>query len=326
LLISRHIRFLRSCGSFRARRNHELHADFVQVKWSSPFRDVLIGSIAEDGRFKLWQEDLLEIPKSGRRFKMVYSQPSVTKVPFISLDFKNLPTETYVALTTRDGHLTVLEPENQSNIMDWSPIPGSARYLRHTPPRQDETGFKVCFHHEIHPSWATNREAQEHKTLSLAVAAMDEVKVFRTDKDRRFYLAAELTGARNIIRDVAWANGSMRGYDVIATASKDGCIRIYQLHVEKSRPPTDEAVVSASLEESTPEDPKSDSRKALSGIGAGLAGSSSKEPYREPDPMPDRPREIVTMVAELNLHQGAIWRVAFSQLGMSSFYDASVSS
>jgi nucleoporin SEH1 len=295
---------------------HDLQANFVQVKWSSPFREVLIGSIAEDGRFKLWQEDPLEIPKFGRRFKLIYNQPSETKVPFISLDFKNLPTETYVALTTRDGFLTVLEPENQNNIRNWEPITGSARYLCHTPPHQDETGFKVCFHRELHPSWATSKEMQEHKTLSLAVVAMNEVKVFRTDKDRRFYLAAELTGARNILRDVAWANGSMRGYDVIATASKDGCIRIYQLHVEKLRPATDEAVIPISSQEPSSEDSKSNSRKALSGIGAGLAGSSSREPYREPDPMPDRPSEIVTMVAELNLHQGAIWRVAFSQLGM----------
>jgi nucleoporin SEH1 len=275
----------------------------------------VIGSIAEDGRFKLWQEDPLEIPNSNRRFKLIHNQPSETKVPFMSLDFKNLPTETYVALTTRDGYLTVLEPENHSNLREWQGLPGAARYLCDTPPRQEETGFKICFHREVHPSWATNKPGNEHKTLSLAVAAMDTVKVFRTDKDRRFYLAAELTGARSIVRDVAWANGSMRGYDVIATASKDGCIRVYELHLEKSRPVSEAATIATSLEEPSSENPRNASRQALSGIGAGLAGSSSKDQYRDPDPTAEHPREVVTMVADINLHQGAIWRVAFSTLG-----------
>jgi nucleoporin SEH1 len=157
----------------------------------------------------------------------------------------------------------------------------------------------------------------ESKTLSLAVASMDIVKIFRTDKDRKFYLAAELTGARNIVRDVSWANGSLRGHDIIATASKDGCVRIYELHLEKSRPVSEATTLPANLDEPSSENPKSTSRQALSGIGAGLAGSTSKEPYRDPEPAPDRPREIVTMVAELNLHQGAIWRVAFSYSGKS---------
>jgi len=274
----------------------------------------VIGSIGEDGRFRIWQEDVLEVPKSGRRFRQIYNQISETKVPFMSLDFKNVPAETYVALATRDGYLTVLEPVNQDNLTEWQSMHG--HYLCHTPPRQEESAFKVCFHRELYPSWASVNDGGDEKTLSLAVAAMDTVKIFRTGKDRRFYQAAELTGARNLVRDIAWANGSHRGFDTLATASKDGCVRIYEIHTEKSRPGSETAVASASLEPPVNENQSNTTRQTLSGIGAGLASSSGQQIYREPKATPGRPKEIVTVVAEINPHSGALWRVAFSQSGM----------
>ncbi|MBE7180178.1 MAG: hypothetical protein INR71_03045 [Terriglobus roseus] len=209
-------------------------AEIVDVKFNGPFTTPSLASVAEDARLKLWAEDPLATRNSGHRFRLMFQLRSETGVPFCSLAFKPLLAETYLAAVTRDGYLAVYEPMDFDDLAsDWGRI--DARHLCPTPDRSIETGFRVAWHQECLPCWTAVEAGLERKSLGLAVAAMDVVKVFRTDKDKRFYLAAELTGARGIIRDVAWANGAMRGYDLIAAASKDGLVRIYELSTPKKR-------------------------------------------------------------------------------------------
>lgn len=273
----------------------------------------VFASIAEDGKFKVWQEDVTEMPNSGRRFSCIYRLSSETRVPFMSLDFKNIGTETYVALATRDGYLSVLEPVDHEDLSHWTHI--FNRYLCPTPDRQDETSFKVSFHREKLPCWTAVRAGLDRKALSIAVAAMNSVKIFRTDKDRRFYLVVDLKDARDLVRDVAWANGAMRGWDYIATASKDGCIRIYSLQTEQHSSEFTSPETSAQDRSLTLNVQGRKSYNAPSGIGAGLAGTSDRERVRETESAPGRIKETATMTEEINLHKGAIWKVAFSQGG-----------
>lgn len=281
----------------------------------------VLGSVGEDGYFRLWQENATEIPMGGRRFSCIYELKSYTNVPFMSLDFKNTNRETWVALATRDGYLTVLEPVDHENLTNWQNI--YANYLVTTPDREVETSFKVAFHKEKLPSWTAIRAGLDRKALSLAIAAMDNVVIFRAYKDAnssyRFYLATELTGARALVRDVAWANGSMRGWDMIATGSKDGCVRIYELRPDTSGTGVDSGTVAILPEIKEPTTSQSrSSRNAPSGIGAGLAsGSGVRDSYRDAGSSPGSIKETATMSEELNLHRGAVWRVAFSQGGES---------
>jgi nucleoporin SEH1 len=283
-------------------------AEVVDVKWNGPFSGSIIGSIGEDGQFKLWEEDVLQAPHSGRRFQRIMIIKSETKIPFCSLDFKNLHMETYVALITRDGYLSVLEPNDHDNLGgEWSNM--VQKYITSTPSRQEETGFRVSWHKEKVPCWTAVEAGLKRDSLALAVAAMDKVVILRTNPSRQFYEAAHLHGARNIIRDVAWANGAMRGFDLIATGSKDGMVRIYELHtVAEHQPPV------TAVEEAGGKSAKG----AVSGIGAGLMG-------KEKDKENGHANEIkwgegmvkhdVKKVAELTEHRGSVWRVAFSQLG-----------
>ncbi|KAF2141467.1 uncharacterized protein K452DRAFT_309219 [Aplosporella prunicola CBS 121167] len=303
-----------------------------QVKWNGPFMGEVLGSIGEDGRFKLWQEDVTEIANSGRRFKLIYNQVSETKVPFMSLDFKNIMQETWVALISRDGYLTIYEPIDHSNLSEWQ-VMAQTFVLPTAPPRSDEASFRVCFHHEQLPCWTAIQAGLDRRALSLAVVAMDTVKVYRTDKQRRFYVAAELTGSRNILRDVAWANGSMRGSDIIATASKDGMLRIYDLSTpEPSFPlgggasgpggPGTPSTGGGLAAPSVPPEPAASprgrgaSRNAPSGIGAGLASATRVgDAALENDQDPGRVKHVVKLAAELQSNHGAVWRVTFSQMG-----------
>jgi nucleoporin SEH1 len=276
----------------------------------------VIGSIGEDGRCKLWQEDVTEVLMSGNRFKLITNLASQTHAPFMSLDFKNIMQETWLALITRDGLLTVYEPQDQSSLNEWTVIAERWVSEDNPPERQEEVGFKVVFHKEKLPCWTAIMAGLDRKSLSLAVAAMKDVLIFRTDKAKRFFQVAKLEGARQIIRDLAWANGSMRGYDILATASKDGAIRIYELSTptasKSSAGPTS---TSTALQE--PASPRPAPRQAMpSGIGAGLAGTSrAQETPHDNDP--GRISQLAKLTDELTNHHGAVWRVTFSHMGKS---------
>jgi nucleoporin SEH1 len=271
----------------------------------------VVGSIGEDGRCKLWQEDVTEVPMSGSRFKLITNIGSQTNAPFMSLDFKNIMQETWLALITRDGLLLVYEPVDQSSLNEWTMLAEHWVCGNNPPERQEEVGFKVAFHKEKLPCWTAIMAGLDRKSLGLAVAAMNNVHVFRTDKTKRFYPVAELKGAKQIIRDVAWANGSMRGYDILATASKDGAIRIYEL----TTPRPDKASAAADPI-SSPQPGKQ--RKNVSGISRGLnEAAKSSGSSQDNEQSPGRISQVAKLVDTLTDHHGAVWRVAFSQMGMS---------
>ncbi|CAI6337473.1 unnamed protein product [Periconia digitata] len=302
-------------------------AEIVDVKWNGPFMGEVIGSIGEDGRCKLWQEDVTEVPQSGSRFKLITNMGSRTNAPFVSLDFKNIMQETWLALITRDGLLLIYEPVDQSSLNEWSELAHRWVCGDNPPGRHEEVGFKVAFHKEKLPCWTAIMAGLDRKSLGLAVAAMNTVTIFRTDRSKRFWPVAKLEGARQIIRDIAWANGSMRGYDVIATASKDGAIRIYEL----STPRSDKVAASSSSTAADVASVSSPARHASnqpSGIGKGLASTSKVvDPAQDNEQSPGRIKQEVKLVDELTNHHGAVWRVAFSQMGdllVSTGDDASI--
>lgn len=277
----------------------------------------VIGSIGEDGRCKLWQEDATEVPLSGNRFKLIANLVSTGYAPFMSLDFKNIMQETWLALITRDGRLTVYEPSDQSSLNEWTILAERSVSEDNPPDRQDEVGFKVVFHKEKLPCWTAIMAGLDRKSLSLAVAAMKDVLIFRTDKAKRFFQVAKLEGSRQIIRDLAWANGSMRGYDILATASKDGAIRIYEISTPSSGKGAAPGSSSGTAAFPATESPRTDPRQNVpSGIGAGLAGATTgSDTQRENGQHPGRITQLVKLTDELTNHHGAVWRVAFSQMG-----------
>ena len=286
-------------------------AEVTDVKWNGPFVGDHLATIGEDGFMKMWQEDVNEVPNSSRRFKKIFEQVSATGVPYMALDLKNIATETYLAITTRDGYLSICEPEDHDDLSAWRII--WADYLCKTPPRTEETGFRLSWHHEKLPAWPAVLAGLDRKSLSLAVAVGDVVRVYRTDKERKFYIAAMLEGAKGLIRDVSWANGSMRGFDIIATASKDGFIRIYEIHTPGASSLSTSASAQA-VNQHSDSLHRVSSRPSRSGIGAGLAGRSHGR-HDDSAGAPGALKQEPKMVAELEAHNGAPWRVSWSDMG-----------
>lgn len=286
-------------------------AEVVDVSWNGPFVGEHIGTIGEDGLLRLWAEDVNETANSGRRFKKIFEQRTATGVPYMNLGFKNIGTETYLAVITRDGYLSVCEPEDHDELSTWRVM--WSDYLCKTPSRTEETAFRISWHAEKLPAWPAILAGLDRKSLSLAVAIGDHVRIIRTDKDRKFYNAAVLDGFKGLVRDVAWANGSMRGFDMLATACKDGFIRIHELHTPGGTSLPTSSTPNTLTHNDVPHTP-AQQLPARSGIGAGLAGGARGK-RDESAGAPGAIKQEAKLIAELETPEGAPWRVSWSQMG-----------
>lgn len=334
------------------------HAVDIQVKWTTPLTGQHLGSIGEDGVFKLWSESngpspgttsstaqLSTASRPRRHFRLSGDPiPSKTLLPFSSLDFRVADAQTFAALVTRDGNLSVLEPRDHDAVGkgEWVDWMGARDYnvTQPIPSRGEETSFVVAWHQDVSPCWTLVDAGLDRRSMGLVVAAMDKAVVYRADPANRvLYVTVVLDGANDLVRGIAWANGSVRGHDVIATASKDGVARVYELRPARSgsklesgtsperggadthRSTTGNAVPGAA----TPR------RNPLSGIGAGLAGISSAHDFAvapdtsqitantATDHNSRHIKSVATLVAELagggdEAHL-SLWRVGFSRRG-----------
>jgi nucleoporin SEH1 len=58
---------------------------------------------------------------------------------------------------------------------------------------------------------------------------MEKVQIYRHNSIGKFQAREELPGHKGLVRDVSWAVSMGRSYHLIATASKDGHVRIFRL-------------------------------------------------------------------------------------------------
>ncbi|PTB80546.1 WD40 repeat-like protein [Trichoderma longibrachiatum ATCC 18648] len=220
--------------------------EVVELQWlPSTIYPNLIASLGIEGWFRLWAENPSAAP--GRRFcaaRSVNGRPAFdtrsARAPYRSFSMKhNEETrQTYLALLATDGRLTVYENDQPENLAEYALIDEFTVCAR--PSRGDEVAFKVRFDPNPEPCYAALRAGVPTDALGLVVAAMGAVKVYRTREiaasnfgantlQKEFYLAVEMPGHRGLVRDVAWAPGNIRGYDMIATACQDGYARVFRM-------------------------------------------------------------------------------------------------
>ncbi|KAJ6172325.1 hypothetical protein N7470_001392 [Penicillium chermesinum] len=274
-------------------------AEIRDASWNGPFTGQHIGSVGEDMKFKIWQEDVTQPPNSGRRFRSIFRMNAPQRHPFVSLDFRNIALESWLALITRDGYLM---PIDQFRVCA-------------APERGEETSFKVQFHHDPTDITHTLVPDSDPKSLSLVVAAMDTVKIYRTDANRRFYHAIELNGHNGLVRDISWANGSVRGYDLIASGGKDGLVRIFEVY---TIPANQGSQSQNSHKTERRQQPPSLSRgTSQSGIGNALANRPAPSAANRQATWDSQFRHSFKQVACIESNHLDVWQVEFSFAGDS---------
>jgi nucleoporin SEH1 len=287
-----------------------------------------------DGRFKIWVEDPTLAPGKGRRFnsqnnKPVWELRSPARAPFLSFSIKHNPEtrHTYLALINRNALLKVYENEEPENMDSWSEL--DSMNVCDKPARGVEVAFKVMFDPNLEPCYAAIRQGVQRDALGVVVASMNKATIWRTKEishqvtlgapsTKEFYLAAELKGHRGLVRDVAWAPGSIRGFDVVATACKDGFVRVYQVTTPpkggKELRSKDYSKMPEKVVTSTQRTPENGARNAPSGIGAGLASSRSGR-HQESQGKGGDVLHVAKEVSRLEPSRTPVWRVDFDDDG-----------
>lgn len=201
------------------------------------------------------------------------------------------------------------------------------------PARGEETSFKVAFDPNLEPCYNAIRQGVQRDSLGVIVASMARASIWRTKEithnvslgsstTKEFYLAAELKGHRGLVRDIAWAPGSIRGFDIVATACKDGFVRVFQVTTpgkggrelrSKDFSKTPAHVVA--LAHRTPEN---GARNIPSGIGAGLAGARTSMSGNRNQEAEGKQGEVVHVakeVSKLEANRTPMWKVEFDDDG-----------
>ena len=258
--------------------NYSSLAKFVdKIQWIGSTLGHVFGTIGNDNKFKLWREDQSQAPMGGRRFKCIFSQSPNNHVAYVSFDIKTVKHEVWLVLLAQDGCLSLLEPSESESLNVWKEIDNIFPFGQHF--RGIGTTFNVCLHQCERPCYKAILAGLDPKALSLAVSAMNLIKIFRsiTSEEGNYQLfeMAELVIDSTMINHVSWAPGCIRPYDLVAAACDDGSARIFEVITPFTAKDSHLTVMESQISTfTTIREPAMNARNAPSGIGAGLAGMS----------------------------------------------------
>ncbi|RDW79709.1 hypothetical protein BP6252_04347 [Coleophoma cylindrospora] len=303
------------------------NGEILELQWLPPtIHPNLLASISADGRFKLWAEDPTVAPLKGRRFPTpVWELRATSRGTFCSFSITHNPStrHTYLALIERSATIMVYENDEPENMANWTEFDKFlAMKQSDIPSRGDEASFKVQFDPNLEPCYNAIRQGIPKDALSMIVASMNSASIWRTrevvhsvslgsNMSKEFCCMADLRGHRGLVRDIAWAPGNVRGFDIVATACKDGLIRIYEISTPGSQPSTQSRdYTSSAVAQPIPFQKPVESGKP-SGIGAGLAGAREGSGSAGAGHV----KHVVKEVSKLDAHRAPVWRVDFDDDG-----------
>lgn len=225
----------------------------------------------------------------------------------------------------------MFENDQPENLTEYSAVDDFTVCQR--PARGEEVSFRVRFDPNPEPCYTALRAGVPSDSLGLVVAGMDTVRVYRSrdivttsygvqSTQKEFYLAVEIPGHRGLVRDVAWAPGNIRGYDVIATACQDGYARVFRLETPYSDSDGKSWSASALLKpEAAEKEPQRETPSSKDGssekhstLSASLAKSGSNGD-RHWAGQPGQVKHVCREITKLDSHRTPIWRVGFDDDG-----------
>lgn len=238
---------------------------------------------------------------------------------------------TYLALLAADGRLTIYENDQPENLSEYSSIDEFT--ICPKPSRGEEASFKVRFDPNPEPCYAALRAGVTSDALGLVAVGMDVVKVYRSrdvvttsygvsGTQKEFYLAVEIPGHRGLVRDVAWAPGNIRGYDIIATACQDGYARVFRIDTPYSNA-DGKSWSAADLLKPTTQNSKGPLSKdeperhhsQPSTLSASLAAKSGAPGDRHWSGQPGQVKHTSREISRLDSHRTPVWRIGFDDDG-----------
>ncbi|KAJ9655055.1 hypothetical protein H2198_005995 [Neophaeococcomyces mojaviensis] len=239
-------------------------AEIRDAKWFHPSTGTHFVTIGNDLQMRIWTQETSQAPMLGRRFRKIATIKCEQLVPFVSVDVKTIGSHTYLTVIDRQGLLSLYEPTNPDEFKEWSLI--DQFYVCHPiPGRSDHTSFRVQFDPNPFPLPYLTSFSDDRAQLSVAVAALNHIKLYRSVSDpdiinahksppspsstnvgrsatHNLYLFEVLkipapnmqppTSAGSLLRDIAYSPNNIRGTDVLAVASINGTVAIYDVSLQ----------------------------------------------------------------------------------------------
>ncbi|RPB13864.1 WD40 repeat-like protein [Morchella conica CCBAS932] len=289
--------------SFRA---HD--AIINRVIWGPPEHGQIIATCSYDRLVRIWEEQEMEPKGSNLRWKRQFEMRAETHSAVYDISFP--PTSAYsvsgtstglkIGFISTDGVIQIYECREPQDLTHWIAV-DVFHTLTAPPAKENEVAFCLDF--------CPSRWGGEQ----LVVGIMDKAQVYRQSKAGKFRPAEELKGHRGLVRDVSWAAGMGRSYHLIATACKDGHVRIFKLTTN-----------AGSLAAPKSRYPTGGGRRprpagASAGLGAGLAGGAddmiSAAEGEDAAGGAEDERWLVDLIGDFDDHHSDVWRVAWNATG-----------
>lgn len=245
----------------------------------------------------------MEPTSSPQRWKRQYQMTPETRSAIHNIAFPPAPSGGLkLAFISGDGVVQIYECREPQDLTHWISV-DVLQVLPTPPPRECEVSFCLDF--------CPSRPGGE----MLVVGAMETAIVWRADKNGKFRAAEELLGHRGLVRDVAWATSMGRSYHLIATACKDGHVRIFKLSHSKM-----EYVIRPHTRHHGPGEGRRRLGAGLSeGLGGGGGGSAPESGTVSSTDKTGKDEDIemweVQMVADFDDHKAEVWKVAWNVTG-----------
>lgn len=188
----------------------------VKLAWAPPEYGQILASVSYDRTLKIWEHKNDAPTNSGNCYQRLCTLNDC-QGPLFDLAFAPGYLEVFrLASIGSDGVLRIYEAFNISDLTDWQLI-----QLISIIPKPANMNLQANFT----VNWCKSKFARE----KICVSALDVALILLRDSNNKYKRAKAISDHNSLIRDVAWAPSMGRSYELLATASKDGYVRIFKI-------------------------------------------------------------------------------------------------
>lgn len=290
-------------------------AAVTSVSWAGPQYAPLLVSSSHDCTVKIWEEVQDESFESSKRWRRKHTFTDF-QGPVYACQFNPLGAQLQLAAVAADGILRVYESTDPGNLASWSQTT-ELPLLNRPVARQLQSSFAL--------SWAPTPSFMNW----LAVAALDDAIILRPTNavgatKSKYAIAADLPGHQGLVRDISWAPTFGRAMGIVATACKDGNVRIFyilkeeapELTVVKTFGGAEAKVEDEFEEEKAKETEKEKEKEKEREAGHATPDLVVLEDTTMNTDYSEKPKHVeAKLVMQSDEHNGEVWHVAWNASG-----------
>lgn len=206
----------------------------VRVGFAHPSFGHLLLSASYDRTVKVWEEQFEEPLNSGRRWARVATLAD-SHGPLYDACFLPAHLGLRIATIGSDGRLRIYESTDPSDLSQWTAIEELC-VLKNPVASHLQSDFST--------SWCPSKFGVE----KFVVSALDQAYLYyKNETSNKFVQGLLLPEHKGLIRSVSWAPTMGRSYHLVATACKDGYVRIFKVEEHRAAENSDDLVFDISL-------------------------------------------------------------------------------